>query len=279
MAARRASVQAVYADLERPPLCVRALERALLRPDALWSSVQVTEQTPSTNADLAAAAAGAAEGSVLVTEWQTGGRGRQGRRWVSPPQAGLTFSVLFRPGPGVPPTRWAWLPLLAGLSLVRAVGRLGEVAAAVKWPNDLLLGDGQRKAAGLLAEVVGDAIVLGVGLNVTTRRAELPEDATSLALEGAACTDRATLLPAVLRELADGYVAWRAAGGDPQVSGLAAAYSTACATLGRDVRVLLPAGRELAGRATGIDDDGRLVVRTETGATSALAAGDVLHVR
>lgn len=275
----------MYADLARPPLTAPALERALLRPDALWSSVRVTVQSPSTNAELAAAArAGAVEGSVLVTEWQTGGRGRQGRTWLSPPQAGLTFSVLLHPGPDVARARWGWLPLLAGLSLVRAVRRLGEVEAALKWPNDLLLGGllpggRQRKAAGLLAEVVDHAVVVGIGLNVSTRRAELPgDDATSLALEGALCTDRATLLVAVLRELAEAYVAWRDAGGDPNDSGLGTAYATACATLGRQVRVLLPAGRELIGLATGIDDDGRLVVRTDTGDT-AVAAGDVLHVR
>lgn len=271
----------MYDDLVRPPLPVRALERALLLPGSLWSALHVTGQSESTNADLAAAArAGADEGSVLVTEWQTAGRGRQGRIWVAPPQAGLTFSVLLRPGSTIPQSRWAWVPLLAGLSLVRTIGRLGEVESRLKWPNDLLLGDQQRKAAGLLAEVVGDAIVLGIGLNVSTRRAELPgEEATSLALEGAACTDRATLLPAILREVAGDYRSWRDAGGDPHTSGIAAAYAKTCATIGRDVRVLLPAGRELTGVASGIDDDGRLVVRSETGDSSAVAAGDVLHVR
>jgi len=269
----------VYEDLGRPPLSQRSLQRALVCEGSPWTDVVLVARTGSTNADLLAAANdGAPSGRVLIAEEQVSARGRQGREWTSPPQAGLTWSVLLRPS--VPTNRWSWLPLLVGLSLVRVVRLLGEIDATLKWPNDLLVGPEEGKAAGILAQASGDAVVLGVGLNVSNRREDLPTaQATSLTLAGAACTDRATLLPAVLRQLAKDYLAWSDADGDPQASGLAAAYARACGTLGRAVRVQLPGDRETTGLASGIDDDGRLVVRGETGASHAYAAGDVVHLR
>jgi BirA family biotin operon repressor/biotin-[acetyl-CoA-carboxylase] ligase len=271
----------VYSDLGRPPLNATALSRALVRPGSFWQDLRVVESTGSTNADLAdAARAGAPEGSVLVAEAQDAGRGRQGREWVSPSRAGLTFSVLLRPEP-VPMARWGWLPLLAGVALTRAVGRLGEVDAWLKWPNDLLLGPRRKKGAGLLAEVADGGVVVGIGLNVSTVAEELPRpDTTSLRLEGAACTDRGPLLQAVLRELEHDYVAWRDAGGDPDASGLRRVYAESCDTIGRYVRVLLPGDRVLTGEAVDLDADGRLVVRPDGGGPDvAVAAGDVIHVR
>lgn len=272
----------MYSDLDRPPLQAAPLRRALIRPDSFWTELDLRRRTGSTNGDVTAAAlAGAAEGLVVVAEEQDAGRGRLNRGWVSPPRAGLTFSVLLRPA-GVPVPRWGWLPLLAGVALTRAVGRLGEVVAVLKWPNDLLLGPDRKKAAGLLAEVAGgDAIVLGIGLNVTTRTEELPRpDATSLAIEGAACTDRDTLLRAVLRELAADYLVWRDAAGDPTASGLRAAYVESCDTLGRRISVELPGREPLVGEAVDVDTDGRLVVDPDGGGQPVpVAAGDVVHAR
>jgi len=269
-----------YSDLQRPPLSARSLERALLVPGGLWRRLALKEETGSTNADVAdAARAGAAEGLIVVAEQQVAGRGRRDRVWVSPARAGLTVSVLLRPG-DVPQRHWAWLPLLAGVALRDAVQRIAEVDAALKWPNDLLVGDG--KAAGILAEVTGDAVVLGIGLNVTTRADELPPTtglpATSLLLAGARSTDRDPLLRALLRGLAQWYAGWREAGGDAEMCGLLAAYQRDCATIGRDVRVLLPNSQEFTGTATTVDVDGRLVVRTADG-ERRVSAGDVLHVR
>ncbi|GAA3392206.1 biotin--[acetyl-CoA-carboxylase] ligase [Cryptosporangium minutisporangium] len=246
--------------------------------DPFWVDLEVRERTGSTNVDLAAAAvAGAPEGTVLVAEAQDAGRGRIGRSWVSPPGAGLTFSVLLRPT-AVPRERWGWLPLLAGVALASV---LGDVDARVKWPNDLLVGARRQKAAGILAEVAGDAVVLGIGLNVTLTADELPPDrpdTTSLALAGARVTDRGELLAQVLDALAGEYASWCAAGGDAAASGLQDAYRQRCDTLGRDVRVDVPGGAPLHGRAVEVDAEGRLVVETANGVHS-VAAGDVVHVR
>ena len=285
-----------WSDLQRPPLSEPALRAALTREDEWWTDLRVVTETTSTNDDLVAAArAGVAEGAVLVAESQSAGRGRLDRSWVSPPRAGLTFSALFRPA-GVPVARWAWLPLLAGVALCTAVTEVAEVNVALKWPNDLVT-DG-RKLAGVLSVVAAGAAVVGIGLNVSTRSEELPRpDATSLALEDADCLDRDTILRVVLRRLAADYQVWRAAAltrlvssltwlktarrsaaGDPGTSGLHAAYLASCDTVGRPVSVALPSGEMLAGTASGVDADGRLVVATDAG-DRTVAAGDVLHVR
>ncbi|MEU4639015.1 biotin--[acetyl-CoA-carboxylase] ligase [Micromonospora sp. NPDC023814] len=286
-----------YTDLDRPPLSAARLRRALVAPHGPWARLELRVETGSTNADVAEAArAGEPEGLVVVAERQTAGRGRRGRAWQSPARAGIATSVLLRPGEAVtdrgwlpvPQAAYGWLPLLAGVALVEAVARLAELDAGLKWPNDLLIGD--AKCAGILAEAVpGDspaqppAIVLGIGLNVTLRADELPENPTglprtSLQLAGAAATDRDPLLRALLRSVADWYGRWRSTGGDAVASGLRDAYLAACATIGRQVRVLLPGGDEVTGTATGVDADGRLLVTTPTG-VRALAAGDVLHLR
>jgi BirA family transcriptional regulator, biotin operon repressor / biotin---[acetyl-CoA-carboxylase] ligase len=314
--AGRQNDQAGLADLDQA-----GLRSAVLAPGALWSALDVVGETGSTNEDLlAAAGAGAAEGAVLVAERQTRGRGRQGRSWVTPPGAALTFSVLLRPA--VPPAERGWLPLLAGVALARAVHDVTGVGVALKWPNDLLAalrlpsggsagggpagggpaGDGPagggppgEKLAGILAEQAGDAIVVGVGLNVGAGRDELPEPRpgalppTSLALQGATAVDRGVLLAAVLRELERWYLRWTAAAADISAgvaadrsaaagSGLSAEYQAWCSTIGREVRVELPGGAQLHGMATGLDQVGRLVVTSETGSLP-VSAGDVIHLR
>lgn len=272
----------MYTDLERPPLNGPSLRRALLADGQFWTDLRIVRQTESTNADAAASAReGTAEGLIVVAEQQVGGRGRLGRGWTSPERAGLTVSVLLRPE-GIPAQRFGWLPLMAGVALTRAITRVAKVEAMLKWPNDLLLGPARRKAAGILAEVAApEAVVIGIGLNVSTKVEELPRaDATSLAIEGAATIDRDTVLRAILRELAGDYQVWREAGGDPDVSGLMSAFRESCDTLGRPVRVELPSSEPLIGTAVDIDPDGRLVVQPDVGGSVvAVAAGDVVHVR
>lgn len=280
-----------WSDLDRPPLNAAALRRAVVTPGGLWTALDVVDSTGSTNADLAARAAqGVPEGAVLVAEEQTAGRGRLDRRWTAPARSGLFFSVLLRPGAAaadgaapVPAERWGWLPLLAGVAVATALSRVGGVDTALKWPNDLLVTvDGaERKAGGILAERSGaDAVVVGIGVNVSLRAEELPvPTAASLVLAGAAGTDRDPLLRAVLRSFADWYGAWRAAGGDPAASRLQQTYAAGCATLGREVRAELPGGAELVGRAVAVDGDGRIVVAPSDGAAErALASGDIIHL-
>jgi BirA family biotin operon repressor/biotin-[acetyl-CoA-carboxylase] ligase len=270
-----------WSDLERPALDGPALSDALTRDSRLWRSLEVVEEIGSTNAELAARAAGdpedggAPEGVVLVAEHQVSGRGRLDRTWTSPPRAGITVSFLLRPD--VPAARKGWLPLLTGVALAEAVAEGTGVLPSLKWPNDLLAADG-RKLAGILAETTGRAVVVGVGLNVNTATGELPENGTSLARVLGSAVDRAPLLLAFLRAVERRYRRWTEVLGDPISSGLAQDYLAWSSTVGSEVVVALPDGSTLEGTAQGVDWDGRLVLATAQG-TVELASGDVRHLR
>ena len=270
----------------RAPLDAAALRRAAVRPGGLWREIEVVQSTGSTNADLLARAlAGEPEGAVLAAEEQRAGRGRMGRTWTSPPRAALTFSLLLKPA--VPPARLGWLPLLTGVAVAAAVTKATGVETGLKWPNDLLAAD--AKLAGILAEAAGDAVVVGIGLNVSTEPAELSHllaaprpgalPATSLRAAGATTLDREELLLAILAGFERWYRAWQQAGGDPDRSGLRPEYTRLSATIGRTVRAELPGGQALSGPVAGVDSDGRLLVRVSSGSEVAVAAGDVVHLR
>ena len=246
------------------------------RPPAGWDAggvdwdVRLVAETKSTNADLAAAARdGAPEGTVIVAEHQTAGRGRLDRTWEAPRGSGLVMSALMRP-PELDPARWPWIPLMTGLAVASAVRDLG-LAPSVKWPNDVEIGG--RKLAGILVERVetahGPAAVIGIGLNIAMTVDQLPvPTATSLHLEGAEAT-RDDVLGGVLTGLSVHYELLTS-----DAAALRDAYVSACGTVGRNVTVNLPDGSTLTGPATDVDEHGRLVVDGRP-----ITAGDVVHVR
>ena len=237
--------------------------------------VEVVAEATSTNALVVERArAGEPEGLVIVADHQTAGRGRLDRTWETPAGTALTFSMLLRPT--VPAADWPWLPLLTGHATAQALTGMGY-AAGVKWPNDVLIGE--RKVAGILVERVetpdGPAAVVGVGLNTGMTAEELPvPTATSLSLESdaGAAPDRVDVLLPVLAAIRASYDAWQA-GGD-----VAESYASACVTVGQSVRVDLPDGSVLEGRAVTVDGSGRLVVEAADG-RHEVGAGDVVHVR
>lgn len=261
----------------RGPLDVDGVGRELRRRGCAWPPPVAVETVASTNAEVATAArAGAEEGFLIVAEEQRSGRGRLDRSWSSPRGAGLTFSVLLRPMP--PPGTWGWLPLIGGLALLTAVRQVGGVEAALKWPNDLLLGPDQAKAAGILAESGEGAVVLGMGMNVSTAAGELPDGATSLLAQGCRVSRERLLVELVLtlENLCD---RWTDADGDAHRSGVLAAYRGGCTTLGRAVTVHLPQGATRTGIAEGIDFNGGLQVRGPDRSLTTVVAADVVHVR
>lgn len=220
---------------------------------------------------MALALQGAPEGTMVVADEQTAGRGRLGRSWDSAPAAGLWCSTLVRPT-----QRATLLPLVAAVAAARALRDRG-VAASVKWPNDLVVdadahdgSPGPRKVGGILAEAQGDAVVLGIGINLAHGHADLPvAQATSVALEGGDA-ERAALLSCLAAHLHEG-VSALARGED-----VLADYRPLCLSLGRQVRVALPDGTSLVGRAAAVADDGRLEVVSD-GNRQSVAAGDVIH--
>ena len=217
--------------------------------------LHLRETTSTNDRARALAAAGAPHGTLVTAAAQTAGRGRQGRRWSAPPGRALLMSVVLRD-----PRRL--LPLAAGVAVADAVG----ADARIKWPNDVQLGG--RKLAGILAEgrpYEGWA-VLGVGLNVAVRAADLPvelrDTAATLGLEPA---DVEPVLAGVLTALDRALALDDAA--------LLDAWRARDALLGREIA--WASGR---GRALGVDAGGRLVVELAGGERTALEAGEV-HLR
>lgn len=230
------------------------------------------DQIDSTNT---AALALDAPGALVLAEHQVGGKGRLGREWTETPRAGLAMSLRVP----VPPHAVGWVPLLTGLALRTAVARETAYRADLKWPNDLLAASG-GKLAGILCEMTPDAIVIGAGLNVDHTREELPvPTATSLALElgrPMGEIDRSALVIAYVQELTTLLAALHTGRGELRAA--QEAYRAACSTIGARITVQTQ-GAPVAAEATGVDDDGRLLVRDQAGATRAIAAGDVHHVR
>jgi BirA family biotin operon repressor/biotin-[acetyl-CoA-carboxylase] ligase len=263
-----------------PGLDASALRDGLMAPHLPWRRLDVIDETGSTNADLLARAGNGEDidGVVLLTEHQKSGRGRHGRRWSSPPRAQLALSV----GVGadaVPKSGWGWLTLATGVAVADALAELTGIEAGLKWPNDVVVGDG--KLAGILAEVAAPepAVVVGLGLNVTTTAAELadlPTPATSLAILDAPPVDRNILAGRILGLLGARILSWRGAAGADDA--LMADYRRCSRTLGTRVRAGLPGGRHIEGVADLIDEFGRL--RIDTGAGSqTVSAGDITHLR
>jgi BirA family transcriptional regulator, biotin operon repressor / biotin---[acetyl-CoA-carboxylase] ligase len=220
------------------------------------------------------AAEGAPEGTIVLADHQTAGRGRLGRVWTAPPGSSLMLSVVLRPE--LPPARaWA-VAAVAGVALADAALALGVPGVALKWPNDLLLGG--RKAAGLLAEARTGVVLLGMGVNVTQTAADLPPElrarATSLSAAAGRPVERAALLAAWGMRFEAGYRDLVTGG-----RALLPAWRGHLATLGQEVRVERVRREPLSGRAVDVGPGGELIVRLPDGAMATVSAGDVEHLR
>jgi BirA family biotin operon repressor/biotin-[acetyl-CoA-carboxylase] ligase len=233
--------------------------------------MRLLASTTSTNDEAKRAAKlGAPHGATWVAEEQTAGRGRQRRAWWSLPGENLLFSVLLREG--LAPRRLPQIALVAGLAVRDTVARAAGVEAMIKWPNDVLVGG--KKIAGVLVEAITagaqvEAVVVGVGINVHARRfpAEIAEHATSIALVAHDPPDRASVLADALASLEEDLHAITARG-----LGLVRSRLEAADAL-RGQRVRRDSDDE--GVAVGIDDEGRLIIRRDDGATTAWIAGEV----
>ena len=238
------------------------------RRSGRFADVRRRVEVDSTNrvvADLARS--GAPDGVVVVADHQTDGRGRRGRSWVAPPGSSLLVSALLRPGGQTP----VLTTVVASLAASDALQQVAGLRPTLRWPNDLYV-DG-RKLGGVLAEVVhGEAVVLGVGVNLRWPSG-VPEAIAGIAAsaeEGAGrAVDRDELLGAFLDQLERRL--------EERHEQTLADYRDRCETLGRSVRVTLPGGATIAGLAAGLDDWGRLIVDAD-GTVTALSVGDVEHV-
>jgi BirA family biotin operon repressor/biotin-[acetyl-CoA-carboxylase] ligase len=260
---------------------------ALLHTEAFGRTLHILPVTASTNSEaMALAQRGASEGTVVLAEEQTAGKGRLGRRWHSPPGENLYCSVVMRYTKEAGDiSRWlSWLPLQSAVAVAKTVQSAAGLTPSLKWPNDIMIG--ARKLGGLLCEssAAGSAetvVVVGIGLNVNSRLASFPADlqgtATSLAAETGRSFDRASVLAALLSELE--LCARRLRFESP--AHLIDTYSRLCSTLGQHVRVTLAADDTLEGLADSIGPDGALRILSDgpPGRIVELRAGDVVHLR
>lgn len=238
--------------------------------------IRVFAETTSTNDVVEKLARdGVAEGVVVFAEKQTKGRGRLGRKWVSPARKGLWFSVLLRPR--LRPHELTRVTVASATALRRAIQNHTGLEPDIKWPNDILLNG--RKVAGILTELHAEVdqvkyVTLGIGVDVNVDAAELPPEvrktATSLRAEAGRRLPRPELAVAILRELDADYARIN----DQLFPELADEWEAHCGTIGRQVTIR--AGHhETRGRAEALGDEGALLVRTEHGHLERIVGGDV----
>lgn len=231
----------------------------------IFSSVVSTMDTA-----VRCASAGCPEGTVVASETQTRGRGRQGRLWVSPAFSGLYFSVVLRP----PEKLVTIITLTAAVAVCEAVRDEARVSARIKWPNDIMIGG--SKAAGILTErtaAAGGAVVMGVGINANGTGSEVCPGAVSLYEHTGRLCDRNKLLQTSLEKLEKYYFLIKAGGSDSVIE----EWKSCNCTLGKRVRS--ENGRKRTeGTAVGIEADGGLLIKTDSGSVEKVVAGSLIHL-
>jgi len=234
---------------------------------------------PSTNTEAAGQAmSGAAQGLCVVAREQTAGRGRRQRGWVSPPDAGLYFSIVLRPRLEI--SRWPLLTLMAAVAVRETLQECCAIKADIKWPNDLLVDN--LKLCGILAETVetpqGRAVVVGIGINLSEHALppEVREYATSVAAASGRVPDTETLVRVLARHLSRRYAQLHETGGPAEILREWSSHSS----YGEGKRVRVSMGEEvIEGVTRGLEPDGALRVETATGEINIVRAGDVTAVR
>ena len=268
-----------YRLLGRPDLIEETDLLSRLSRSDFWKAFHLFPVIDSTNARAAEyAGKGAAHATVVCADAQTSGRGRLGRKWVSPPGLNLYLSLLLRPP--VDPTQAPQLTLVTAVALAEAVEGISGIRAGLKWPNDLYL-DG-RKAAGILAEMSADPdrlhhVVIGVGLNVNAECSDFPEEmrekATSLKIVAWKAFPRVEILARFLDSFAECYGAFLSGG----FKALLPSFRQRDILAGK--KVLLRQGKEEArGKVLGLDESGRLLFRRDgTPRPEKIASGEILE--
>ncbi len=264
-----------YYLLEKPDvLSKEELEGAI---DSEWAgkTVYYYSVTDSTNSCIKALAeTGAKQGTLVVADMQSAGKGRRGRSWYSEAGSGVWMSILLRPE--FEPNQASMITLVAALAAAKAIRDVSGLDARIKWPNDIVING--KKVCGILTEMSLEAdyiryVVCGIGINVNHK--EFPEDiratATSLMLESGEKVSRIQLISELWKHFEKYYELFCA---DGDLKHLKAEYNSILVNKDKQVRVLEPKG-EWSGKATGINNKGELLVETEDGSVNKVYSGEV----
>ena len=217
---------------------------------------------------------GAEQGTVVVANQQTAGKGRRGREWESPAGENIYMSILLRPE--IEANQASMLTLVMAYSVAKVLRKAGFLDAKIKWPNDIVLSG--KKVCGILTEMFTkdtdiDYVVIGVGVNVNTKGfpEEIKDTATSLYLRSGVFVDKDTLLEDILECFWNEYDRFLTTG---HLSYMRDEYNYMLVNCNQEVRVLEP-GKEYQARAIGINDAGELMVQTPEGDVRNVFAGEV----
>jgi len=219
---------------------------------------------------------GAPEGTLVLAESQTKGKGRLGRNWFSPKYKGIYLSLLLKPKI-LPCSSASVLTLLAAVSICEAIKEITGLDARIKWPNDILIG--HKKLGGILTELNAEMdevnfVIIGIGLNVNNDKKTLVSAATSLREQKKENISRISLLQEILRKIETNYLLFQVKGAQSIID----KWRDYSITLGRRVKVYYHK-EHIEGEALDIDADGGLLVRKDSGVTAKVMAGDVIHCR
>jgi len=252
--------------------------RRLLKTRIIGKRIDYRPITVSTNTDAFALARGdAPEGTCVLADVQTGGRGRLGRKWLAPPGGAILTSVILRPR--IPPVHAPMITLAAGVAVNRAIRRVTDLDPHIKWPNDILIGD--RKVAGILTEMAAESdrvhfVIVGIGVNVNLEMKDMPDEilqiATSLKIETGRAVSRNYLLISLYQEIEGAYRRFVQQGPPAIVE----EWENLARIRGRAISATTATGAKVAGTAIGLDDDGALLIKTGGGAIYRINAGDVV---
>ncbi len=217
---------------------------------------------------------GAPEGTIVVAEEQTKGKGRMGRKWSSP-KGGIYLSLILRPK--LVPTEISKLTLVAAVSVAQTIRQATGLSALIKWPNDILID--KNKLCGILTELKAEQdqtsfVILGVGINVNTKSSLLPKNATSISKELGRDFSKVDLARMLLKSIEDHYILFK----ENKFRDIINEWRNLSAMLGSRVKIMDKA-RTIEGQARDIDEGGALVVRLDTGFNERILAGDVTLVR
>jgi BirA family biotin operon repressor/biotin-[acetyl-CoA-carboxylase] ligase len=258
----------------RAPLDAQILERELRLRQCLWQNAILKDEVTSTN-DVAKELTKSEtfEGTFVVANFQTKGRGRQDRSWEAPKNSSIFMSIILKPNNQ---KEIGWIPLLVGLSLFKSLESETRKIVKIKWPNDLVIVEAEEvfKFAGILIEKHNDYIIVGVGINFDQQQNELPiKNATSLKSFLQNDLSKESIIAQFISELGARWVEENNAQSSPTPS-LVREYKTNCLTIGSQIIAQLPGGENIKAKAVDISQTGELIIETTDGLRN-LSSADI----